>query len=107
LTAIGYLRNMEREKLERGGNPAAPEVDEDHARLIGEIVSEAIAALGQRRAMLPDAMVQFGPTAGELTVGPSARGGRGSHAGSSQRLRTAEATVAARSAAMNRTKEAS
>lgn len=72
---------MKGDKETEPGYPAPVEIDCDQARLIGEIVAEAVAALGQRRAMLPDAIVQFGPTAGELTVGPSARGGRGSHAG--------------------------
>src|SRR3546814_16906236 len=72
---------MERMKSE-GCGEGPPR--QDRARLVGEIVSEAIAQLGERRAMMPDAQVAFGPTAGRgEAVGPSARvAASGNHDGS-------------------------
>src|SRR3546814_18776978 len=72
---------MERMKSE-GCGEGPPR--QDRARLVGEIVSDAIAQLGERRAMMPDAQVAFGPTAGRgEAVGPAARvAARGNQDGS-------------------------
>ena len=74
---------MEREELERGGNPAAPELDErdPRARLIGEIVAEAVAGLGAARAMLPAGVVKVAPAASGRQPGrPRERESAGDHA---------------------------
>lgn len=65
------------------GHPAPVEIDCDHARLVGEIIADAIAQLGERRAMMPDGYVQIGPVrerGGGTLTGPSTRGARGDHA---------------------------
>jgi hypothetical protein len=72
-----YLRSMEeRDKQEGQRNSAL--LDENKARLIGEIVSEAVAALGEGRAMVSSGYVMIGPV-GERgnPTGPTARGVRG------------------------------
>lgn len=43
--------------------PAAPEIDDDKARLIGEILRDYVSSLGPDRAMTPDAVVRITPAA--------------------------------------------
>ena len=69
----------EREKQEGQRNSALP--DENKARLIGEIVSEAVAALGESRAMVSSGYVMIGPVGEGCPTGPTARGVRGVHEG--------------------------
>jgi len=61
---------------------AAANIDKDKARLIGEIVADAVLDLGERRAMFADGYVMIGPV-GERgsPTGPTARGVRGVHEG--------------------------
>jgi len=64
------------ERIDRkGGDGASPQ---DKARLIGEIVADAVLDLGERRAMFADGYVMIGPV-GERgkPTGPTARGVRG------------------------------
>jgi len=68
-------------KDRRGSNRAAPEIEENRARLIGEIIAEAVAELGADRAMMPDGYVLIGPDRGNELSGPAARGERGTHDG--------------------------
>lgn len=59
---------MDERKMETGdSNPAAPELDEDKARSIGELIAEIVLGLGAHRAMMPLNYVTFG------TVGQPAR----------------------------------
>ncbi len=55
-----------------GAEPVALDTDENQARLVGEIVAEFVASLGERRAMTPDCVVRFGSRAsgrpGSLSV---------------------------------------
>lgn len=50
------------ERLKETGDskPAAPELDENKARLVGEIVAEFVASLGASRAMTSECVVNFG-----------------------------------------------
>lgn len=103
----------EREMQEGHGDGAEPVVldaDENHARLVGDIVAEFVASLGERRAMTPDCVVRFGSRAsgrpGSLSVvRPETVGDHVSDP--IQRARRAEVIVAASSNVMNITKEAS
>lgn len=53
----------EREKLERGSNPAAPELDENETRSVGDLIASLILDLGVDRAMLWGAECVIAPAA--------------------------------------------
>lgn len=63
---------MEGEKLTGDSNPAAPELDENEATSIGEIIASLVAELGADKAWLWNNEVRFGSRAsgrpGSLSV---------------------------------------